>query len=142
MKVHYGIIYSYWSSGVSFYNPRVSPWSCGCLRLPVEVVEAHFGAMEAHPGVTKSIEAHNKERDLRLEKLSVDGYNSLEKHMDHQRATFDGISGSYEGLWRTCNLTAFIHSLTGPVCQPFASRYERPGFNPQGGTYVKPGFSR
>ncbi len=45
------------------------------------------------------------------------------------------------GLWRACNLTAFIHSLTGPVGQPFASCYEGPGFNPQGGTYVKPGFS-
>ncbi len=44
-------------------------------------------------------------------------------------------------LWRACNLTAFIHSSTGPVVHLFASHHERPGFNPQGGTYVKPGFS-
>jgi hypothetical protein len=35
-------------------------------------------------------------------------------------------------LWRACNLTAFIHSLTGPVRQPFASRHEGPEFNPHG----------
>jgi hypothetical protein len=44
-------------------------------------------------------------------------------------------------LWRACILTAFIHSSTGPVVHPFASHHEAPGFNPQGGTYVKPGFS-
>jgi hypothetical protein len=27
------------------------------------------------------------------------------------------------------------------VGHPFTSCHERPGFNPQGGTYVKPGFS-
>jgi hypothetical protein len=36
-------------------------------------------------------------------------------------------------LCRTCNLTAFIHSLTGLVGHPFASRHEGPGFNPRGG---------
>jgi hypothetical protein len=36
-------------------------------------------------------------------------------------------------LWRACNLTAFTHSLTDPVGQPFATRHEGPGFNPQGG---------
>ncbi len=40
-------------------------------------------------------------------------------------------------LWRSCNLTASIHSSTGPVLHPFASHQEGPGFNPQGGTYVK-----
>ncbi len=35
-------------------------------------------------------------------------------------------------LRRACNLTAFIHNLTGPVGQPFASHHEGPGFNPQG----------
>jgi hypothetical protein len=45
-------------------------------------------------------------------------------------------------LWRACNLIAFIHSSTGPcVVHPFASHHEGPEFNPQGGTYVKPGFS-
>jgi hypothetical protein len=34
-----------------------------------------------------------------------------------------------------------LHSSTGPVVHPFASCYEGPGFNPQGATYVKPGFS-
>ncbi len=43
-------------------------------------------------------------------------------------------------LWRACNLPAFIHSSTGQVVHPFASRHEGPGFNPQGGTYVEPGF--
>ncbi len=33
---------------------------------------------------------------------------------------------------RSCNLTAFTHSLTGPVGQPFASRHKGSGFNPQG----------
>ncbi len=31
--------------------------------------------------------------------------------------------------------------LTGPVDYLFASRHKDPGSNPQGGTYVKPGFS-
>jgi hypothetical protein len=44
-------------------------------------------------------------------------------------------------LWRACNPTAFIHSLTGPVGQPFASHNEGPRFNALGGTYVKRGFS-
>ncbi len=44
-------------------------------------------------------------------------------------------------LWTACNLTAIKHSSTGPVVHPFASRHEGPRFNPQGGTYVKPGFS-
>ncbi len=52
------------------------------------------------------------------------------------------IVGCWGGaLWRACNLTAFIHSLIGPVGQPFASHHEGPGFNPKGGTYVKPGYS-
>ncbi len=42
------------------------------------------------------------------------------------------------GLWRACNLTEFVHSSTGPVVYLFASHHEGPGFNPQGGTYVKP----
>jgi hypothetical protein len=46
-----------------------------------------------------------------------------------------------EALWRACNLTVFIKSLTGPVGQPFASRHEGPRFSYQGGTYVQPGFS-
>jgi hypothetical protein len=28
------------------------------------------------------------------------------------------------------------------VVHPFASHHEGPGFNPQGGTYVKPGSTR
>jgi hypothetical protein len=50
------------------------------------------------------------------------------------------FSGTAE-LCRACNLTAFTHSPTNPVGQPYASCHEGPGFNPQGGTYVKPGFS-
>jgi hypothetical protein len=45
-------------------------------------------------------------------------------------------------LLRASNLTTFTYSSTGPVVRPFASHCEGPGFNPQGGTYVKPGFSR
>jgi hypothetical protein len=45
------------------------------------------------------------------------------------------------GLWRSCHLTGFIHSSTGPVVHPFASYHEGPRFNPQGGTSVKPRFS-
>jgi hypothetical protein len=44
-------------------------------------------------------------------------------------------------MWIACNLTAFTHSSTGPVVHLIASRHEGPGFNPQGGTYVKLGFS-
>jgi hypothetical protein len=36
---------------------------------------------------------------------------------------------------------AFTHSSTGPVIHLFASRHDGPGFNPQRGSYVKPGFS-
>jgi hypothetical protein len=40
------------------------------------------------------------------------------------------IVGCWGGaLWRACNLTAFIHCLTGPVDYPFASHHEEPGFN-------------
>jgi hypothetical protein len=46
-----------------------------------------------------------------------------------------------EALWRACNLTACIHSSTGPRVRPLASHHEGPEFNPQRGTYVKPGFS-
>jgi hypothetical protein len=35
-------------------------------------------------------------------------------------------------MWRACNLTAFVHSSTGPVVHPFASCLEGPEFNPQG----------
>ncbi len=52
------------------------------------------------------------------------------------------IVGCWGGaLSRACNLTALIHSSTGPVVHPFASRHEGPGFNPQGGTYLEPGIS-
>jgi hypothetical protein len=51
------------------------------------------------------------------------------------------IVSCWGGALASLHLTAFIHSSTGPVVQPFASRHEEPGFNPQGSTYVKPGFS-
>ncbi len=44
-------------------------------------------------------------------------------------------------LWRACNVTAIIHSSSSLVVHPFASCYEGPRYNPQGGTYVKLGFS-
>jgi hypothetical protein len=44
------------------------------------------------------------------------------------------------GVWRPCNLTAFLHSSTGPVVHPFASRHEGPGFNPQGGYLCETGI--
>ncbi len=35
------------------------------------------------------------------------------------------IVGCWRGdLWKACNLTAFIHSSTGPVVHPFDSRHE------------------
>jgi hypothetical protein len=37
-------------------------------------------------------------------------------------------------------ISTFTQSLTGPLGQPFACRYEELGFNPQGGTYVKLGW--
>jgi hypothetical protein len=55
--------------------------------------------------------------------------------------TTDIVSCWGGALWRACNPTAFIHSSTGPVVNPFASCHEWPGFNPQGGTHVKLGFS-
>ncbi len=55
--------------------------------------------------------------------------------------TTDIVGWWVGALCRACNLTAFIHSSTGPVVHPFASRHEGPGFNRQVGTYVKPGFS-
>ncbi len=52
------------------------------------------------------------------------------------------IVGCWEAaLWRASNLTAFTPCLTGSVDYPFASHHEGPGFNPQVGTSVKPGFS-
>ncbi len=46
------------------------------------------------------------------------------------------VHAVYDYLWRVCNLTAFIHSLTGPVGQPFASHHEGPRFNPRGGVLM------
>jgi hypothetical protein len=43
-------------------------------------------------------------------------------------------------LWRAFNHTAFKHSSTSPVVHLFASSHEGSRFNPQVGTYVKPGF--
>jgi hypothetical protein len=51
-------------------------------------------------------------------------------HNRHNR-----LLGGGGALWRACNLTAFIHSSTGPVVHLFASRLEGPGFNPYEGTY-------
>jgi hypothetical protein len=36
-------------------------------------------------------------------------------------------------VWKSCTLTAFIHSSTGPVDHPFRSCHEGAGFNPWGG---------
>jgi hypothetical protein len=47
-----------------------------------------------------------------------------------------GGGGPVESLQSHC-----IHTPTGPVVHPFASHHEGPEINPQGGTYVKPGFS-
>ncbi len=41
----------------------------------------------------------------------------------------------------SCNLTPFSPCLTGPVDYLFPSHHKGPGFNHQGGTCVKPGFS-
>ncbi len=46
--------------------------------------------------------------------------------------TIDIIDCWGGALWRACNLPAFIHSLPGPVGQPFASCHEGPRCNPQG----------
>ncbi len=43
-----------------------------------------------------------------------------------------GIRRQIISLWRACNLTAFIHSSTGPVVHPFASRHEGLGSIPRG----------
>ncbi len=43
------------------------------------------------------------------------------------------IVGCWKGaLWKACNLTAFIHSSTGPVVHPFDSRHEGLGSIPRG----------
>ncbi len=55
--------------------------------------------------------------------------------------TADRVSCWGGALWRACNLISFSPCLTGPVDYPFASHREGPRFNPQGGTYLKPGFS-
>jgi hypothetical protein len=49
--------------------------------------------------------------------------------------------GQDTDLWKAYYLTTFTPCFTGPVNYPFASCHEGPGFNPQGGTYVKLGFS-
>ncbi len=70
-----------------------------------------------------------------LNRLHARCKSSFRLHNRHSRL----LGGA---LWRACNLTAFKHSFnTGPVVHPFASRHEGPGFNPQGGTYMKLGFS-
>ncbi len=56
----------------------------------------------------------------------------MDKDMDIDTDTDTNMT-----LRRACNLTAFIHSSTGPVVHPFASCHEGPGFNPKGGAYVK-----
>jgi hypothetical protein len=59
----------------------------------------------------------------------------------HNNRNFDATAICYvcyniTRMWRACNLTAFIHSSTGPVVHPFASCHEGPRFNPKRGTYV------
>jgi hypothetical protein len=43
-------------------------------------------------------------------------------------------------MWRACNLTSFSPCLTGPVTTRLLPVTRYLGSNPQGGTYVKPGF--
>jgi hypothetical protein len=70
-----------------------------------------------------------------LSRFHVRSRSSFWLHNRHSRL----LGGA---LWRSCNLYAFTHSLTGPVGQPFGStHHEGPGFNPQGGTYMKPGLA-
>ncbi len=52
-----------------------------------------------------------------------------------------GFTTDIVGCWgkalcRACNLTAFIHSSTGPVVQPFASCHRDPGSFPRGGGHL------
>ncbi len=52
---------------------------------------------------------------------------------NYSNSKFDRLLYTYyRGMWKACNLTAFIPCLTGPVDHPFASRHERPGFNTRG----------
>jgi hypothetical protein len=44
-------------------------------------------------------------------------------------------------LWLHNQHSRLLGGTGGPVVHPFASRREGPRFNPQGGIYVKPGFS-
>jgi hypothetical protein len=58
-----------------------------------------------------------------LSRFHAHSRSSVQLHNRHSRLL---------ALWRACNLTAFTHSLTGPVGQPFASWHEGPRFNPRG----------
>jgi hypothetical protein len=66
-------------------------------------------------------------------------FNKKYRSWSHRRSwtgsgTFWKVGGESEikSLWRACNLTAFIHSSTGPVVHLFASRHEGHRFNPRG----------
>ncbi len=83
-----------------------------------------------HPGPSLGYRADNVIIPIDLHSSSVPVSRSLQ--VLPFRFTTD-IVGCWGGaLWRACNLTAFIHSSTGPVVHPFTSRNEGPGFNPLG----------
>jgi hypothetical protein len=45
------------------------------------------------------------------------------------------------GLWKACNLTSFLTMSHWPVDYPLLPVIRDPGSKPQGGYFVKPGFS-
>jgi hypothetical protein len=142
----------YWSSGppVCFLSRRTRNQSLGgyfcetgILLLALSryigdpVVIDHCGLIwgRLRPEPSQGCRVHNVIILLDLRhSSSVPVSRSLEVLLPASQPTRSAAGGG--ALWRASNLTAFIHSSTGPAVYPFASRHEGPRFNPQGGVLM------
>ncbi len=135
------------SWGTWVHSPRGYLCETGILLLALSrfigypnVID-HCGLISGwlHPEPSLGRHANNVKIPLDLTQLFCPGFTLA---ADPPPSFITNMVGYWGGaLWRACNLTAFTHSSTGQVVHPFASHHEGPKFNPQGGTYVKLGFS-
>jgi hypothetical protein len=139
------VCFSSWGTWV--HSPRGYLCETGILLLALSCyigypnVIDHCGLIWGglHPVPSLGRHANNVTIPLDLTQLFCPGFTLA---ADTPPGFTTDMVGYWGGaLWRACNLTAFTHSSTGKVVHPFASHHEGPKFNPQGGTYVKLGFS-
>jgi hypothetical protein len=111
-----GVLMWNWDSPVSDVALHWWPWRDWSWWASFQTFTRPLSRKSDNP--TWSLIAH-------LSRFHARCRSSFRLHSRHSRL----LGGA---LWRACNLTTFTVNLTGPVGQPFASRHEGPGFNPQG----------